>query len=672
MAAGAFGLGALVPGNASAALTSSEKAVVASFVEKAALDTAPRVRALVARPDLAPDEVAEPLVRGYGAAPFDDAHARFTEALLFGPGSAASRNTLVPAVVRALLRRAAVRMEELPVDATAEGGGRERAAAAEVLAIHAFIDSRVANAGTPPPDGHDPSAAIRDDALRAAVDLEKEHWLAHERWFRSMKPVSAELARVRVQAATAVVDLGRGVVGRHELADWLGLDGARAGLFERTGVLAFGSGAEPEARVADAVRWLEAAPHATDGLSVWLLDKSDPTGLVARGRIARTGVRLGSATRPLSPSRLWPAEVTPSRPDAALARVLRSVAELATARALATRPSLAATARAMAERAAGAGPTGYLSVEVLAEPLAGEAGVPAPPPGGEAVLASAVHLLLVDAPRALDLALIRAAAGRPQALEQFATALSVLTDGKRATLGRTRPDGSIEAIDATDVGATSDAATAFVLSGKHYAVYAGKAGAFVATVDGAPPRLTALSSYAVLTEAAGSWSVGNTTFERLYGEPRGAALDDGRFVLEGGRSGFDAVAAGAPSSDAEVTANVLPAGAGGAVLARAAAGDTSYSAITLFLETEPSRARLVFVDGSGRAVEIAPPVELPRAPAEGYPVSLRVAGDRVTAKVADKTLSGVLRREVAPGRVGLSARAEGRLEVRRFKVRAGR
>src|SRR4051794_40182688 len=116
---GFFAALSIAPG-AHAALTSSEKAVVTSFVQKGEPSTAARVRALVARPDLSPEEIAEPLRKGYAGAPFDERHGLFTEALIGGPGSAASRNALAPAVVEALLERASSRLGDVPATASSK------------------------------------------------------------------------------------------------------------------------------------------------------------------------------------------------------------------------------------------------------------------------------------------------------------------------------------------------------------------------------------------------------------------------------------------------------------------------------------------------------------------------------------------------------------------------
>src|SRR5690348_12698125 len=106
----------LVSARAEAALTDSEKMQIATFIAKGEVLNAPRVRALVARPDLTPEEATEPLKKGFSSAPFDDVRREFAEALLFGPGSSASRNAIVAPVVDALLARAASRMGDVPAE----------------------------------------------------------------------------------------------------------------------------------------------------------------------------------------------------------------------------------------------------------------------------------------------------------------------------------------------------------------------------------------------------------------------------------------------------------------------------------------------------------------------------------------------------------------------------
>src|SRR6185369_9340450 len=97
--------------------------------------------------------------------------------------------------------------------------GKARKAAEEALSIHAYVDRKIANAGKPAADGHDLSAGIRDDALKAAAMLYKDHLAAHDAGLRTPGRVSPEILRLRVQASLALIDLGRGIVGRHEIAE---------------------------------------------------------------------------------------------------------------------------------------------------------------------------------------------------------------------------------------------------------------------------------------------------------------------------------------------------------------------------------------------------------------------------------------------------------------------
>ncbi len=648
---------------ASAALTDSEKAIVRTFVEKGVPGTAARVRSLVARPDLTAREVAEPLKAAFAAIPFDGAHERFAEALLFGPGSSAARNTLAPAMVESLLARAAARMPDLPLQARTDDRGRD--ATEEIIRIHSFIDARIANAGNPPEDGHDPSTGIRDDAERACWLLYQDHLAAFGRWFGAPGRASPELLRVRTQVEVTAIDLGRGIVERPELAERMALTGARRAAFERHGVLVEADDLSQQNAIAAAVRALDRVPHATDGLSAWLLSKVAPSGLSARGRVVRAGVFLGDATHPLSGDALWSPDVKPSSPDENEAATAWSVAMLGTERAISSDPVLKRAALRASEDVRRAGPGSFLAVEVPKMSLDGvSAGVPATP---VLVVGSALRLLLVDGQRTVDLALILAANGHPEALEQLGVALAVAAGGgSTAALGRTTDDGAIEPVEATDVKTDQGSVTAFALSGKHYAIVADADGTLTASVNGVTPKLTSLANFRERTTPDGPWSAGGVVYDRLFGEPHAAGLDDGRLVLDGGRGEFDAVATGAAASDVDVSVLLAPQGTGGGLLVRANAGDVGYSGVGLILDA--AQARLLVFDGHGKAFQLADPEPLPVATGEGYAVSLKVSGDRVVAKVGDQTLTGKLVNAIGPGRVAFTARAEGRLDIRRLKV----
>jgi hypothetical protein len=645
-----------------AALTDSEKAVVRTFIDKGVVDTAPRVRALVGRPDLAPEEIAAALKPGLAESTFDDKHQRFVDALLFGPGSAAARSTLVPAVVSGLLARAAADFSDVPVDFSAHVEARARKATEESLAIHAYVDRRIANAGTPPSDGHDPAAGIRDDALKAAASLYKDHLAERAQAFGTPGRVSAELLRVRLQAWLTLVDLGRGIVPRQELSGWLGLAGERRAVFERRGVLVDADGA-PDARVAAATKMLEAA-GAADGLSAWVVSKVSPAGLVARGVVARAGAPLAEGLHPIDGSTLWPPEVKPSSPDAALVAAAASAADLATAHAFARAPLIGERARAAAKNAARAGAAGYLAPSPARMALSGALGQPAPPPSPEMVLAGAIELLLLDGTRAIEVAVIRAGEGRPEPLEQLSVALTTLAGAEdRIVLGTTSDGGNVELSAASDVKTTDGLVSGISFGGRKYTLAPDNQGVFSVRVDGAVPKLTQLPDFQERPSAGNSFHADGVDYERLFGEPRAAGLDDGRLVLEGSKAGFDAIVTGAEGSDQEVAAVIRPKGAGGGLLVRAREGEGSYEGVGVLLEVDANRIRLLRFDGHAKAIQLADPVPLPPMPPKGYLVSLRADGDSVVAHIDGKAIAGKLVTEVEPGRAGIAVRAEARLDV---------
>src|SRR5512143_1713933 len=84
-----------------ATLTPSELVLVRQYTGGAQIANVPRVRVLVARPDLSDAESAEAMTAAL-AVPFNDARAAFVRELVFGAGSEASRNVLVRAVTGAL------------------------------------------------------------------------------------------------------------------------------------------------------------------------------------------------------------------------------------------------------------------------------------------------------------------------------------------------------------------------------------------------------------------------------------------------------------------------------------------------------------------------------------------------------------------------------------------
>jgi hypothetical protein len=654
---------------AAAALTDSEKAQIQSYVQKAAIGNAGRVRALVARPDNLRGEGAAPLAAGYGAVPFDEARAKFTREILLGPGSTAARSDIAPLVVNALLARADAALRAMPASGT---GPKVDALAAELVRIHRFVAESIANAGHPPADGHDVAAGFRDDSLEAIVKSYRTHFERHADELKSGKRISAVMVPVRAQASLAVIDLARGILQRHEVADLLGLTGSRRALFERHGTLVEDGGTASESRLATALRLVEAAPRALDSVELLVISKAPLSGVVGRGRRVEARVPLGAAAATGTELPLWPVDMAPSRPDRELAEVAYAAAWIATRGAFAAQPKLRQLAAEVATSAQRSGENAYLTVDLpgsVLRPEGSEAtGVPGVSP--EQLVAHALRLVLLDAPRALELALYRKTEGRDEPLAAFVLALSVLeaqsATPQELTVGKTKDDGSVEAVALKDVAAIGGIVNALKIDDRKIEVALSSSGRVGrATVDGAAPKLSQLPFVRLVAKDKGPWDVGKLHFEVLGGAPLGLVVDDGRFLLQAPpkSDGFEAVVTGDAKRDQVVHATVKPSGRGGGLLVRGQPGKQSYDGIGILISGGATpTATLLLVDGKGKASQLQPPVSLESAP-DGYAVSLQVKDQSVHAVVGDKKLDATLTRAAGTGRRGLFVVADGGVEV---------
>jgi hypothetical protein len=661
---------------ASAALTDSEKAQIQGFIRTGQVANAVRVRALVARPDLSRDEAAEPLSAGFAAVTFDDQHEKFTRELLLGTGSLASRSDLAPALVRALLARASAAIAAMPTVETGSEAAKSDRLAAEVVRIHRFVDDAIANAGHPPPDGHDASAGFRDDSLKATLDVYRQHLERHAPILKRGTQLSASLVPVRAQAALTVVDLARGVLQRHEVSALLGLSGAEKALFERHGTLVEDGGTSSPARLEAALGFLDAVPAAADGLSLWLLCKAPAVGLGGRGAKAVAKVSLGTGAATASEQALWLEDVEPSKPDRQLAEVAYSAAWIATRAAFAKLPALRALAVNVTERAAKAGALGYLAIDLPGSMLLPEGVKVEAAQGASAELftAHALRLVLLDAPRALDAALARATQGRDEPLAALMLALSVLaatseTPGE-IRAGKTNSDGSVEKHVLGGVKLDGVSVSAFSSGDRKVSVTLASDGRVERVrVNEVAPRLSQLPSVRFVPRPGDAWMAGSARWEKLSGAPNGVGIDDGRFVLAAAEksNGFDAVVTGEAAKDQTVHSTLMVKGRGGGLLVRGQPGAQSYDGIGLLITLEPSpRATLVLVDGKAHATELGSPVELGAAPAEGWATTLSVRGQKVSATVGDKKLEAKLTRAAGEGRPGLIVAAGGRVDATGF------
>jgi|CZKU01.1.fsa_nt_gi hypothetical protein len=366
---------AMVAAPARASLTASETEQVRRGVATGS-DLA-RVRALVARPDLSPDEAAAALVTPATTTAFDAAHATFFHDLVFGETSAPSRPVLAPAAIRAALARADAVLGKHALDL-----GRVPAALGELERAYGFVEEIASAApamNVPSSSRAECATALRDHLGRNATVLS----LA--------SPVAPPVARVRAQAALALLDLMPDAPTRRiDAADGLALAGPRRALLVERGLLVLDAGAS-DAHVAALRALFDRFPDLKDGLEAIVVG-GDASGLVARdGAVVATGADPGGAA---GAALLWGNDVRSPPGDGWTTAVARGLATLAVTRAAERRR---ADLRVQFERDGGV--------------------------GGVAAMAA---MLAINGPLGVEVAAARLIAGRKESATCLADAIGAL------------------------------------------------------------------------------------------------------------------------------------------------------------------------------------------------------------------------------------------------------
>ncbi|MEO6418677.1 MAG: hypothetical protein ABIP39_04685, partial [Polyangiaceae bacterium] len=308
----------------------------------------------------------------------------------------------------------------------------------------------------------------------------------------------------------------------------------------------------------------------------------------------------------------------------------------------------------------------------------------------EAALASALELLVTDAPRTLDLAFARFLSQHPESAAILSDALGVLAafapgvvtpqigvssaggaDGLAIALGRPRPDtGAAETTLATGVRlAPNGAVTSFALSGHRWELTRGDSGAVTAVRrDGAPVTFAMLPSARVPVTDGISWHEGGLVFARMQGQPRAGMAPGGRVRVFGmGEKGFDAIATPSPSDDVVIETDLRAEGESGLVVRAAAAKDALRGVSLVIIPSSPPRAVLRVSDDAGAEVDLAPPQELPLE--ASYHVKLTVKGTKVEAMVGTTSMKGTLPASVAHGDIALRAKKGASIEAVGLSIR---
>lgn len=651
-----------------AALTSGETAQINQYVGTAQPPNAQRVRALIARPDLSAEESATALQIALGPLVFNDARTAFLRELVFGGASVPSRSILAVATVRGVLARANEilvkynRPEEL--DAHPDS-------IAELTRIYAFLASAIANTGPRRGIGVEPQTGISLQAYEdcaAAVAAHIEH---NPRWLKADVPLTPAVTKVRAQLQLALADLmNASATWRVDVADRLALTGARRAFLVELGMLVLDSGKAGTAEIERMRGVLGRLPAARLDAEAIYFGEDAPV-FHARGQVLMVKI-LPPVKVGVSP---FGDEVDPGPTDAAASSLALELSTVAVKRALDNRGDL----RVQAER----------DVRAVAGNAKLLLGKPATV-SAETALASALELLVTDAPRTLDLAFARFLSQHPESAAILSDALGVLAafapgvvtpqigvssaagaDGLAIALGRPRADtGATETTLATGVRlAPNGAVNSFALSGHRWELTRGDSGAVTAIRrDGAPVTFAMLASARVPVSDGISWNDAGLVFARMQGQPRAGMAAGARVRVFGmGEKGFDAIATPSPADDVVIETDLRTEGESGLVVRAAAVKDAFRGVSLVIIPSSPPRAVLRVSDDAGAEVDLTSPQELPLA--ASYHVKLTVKGTKVDAVIDTIVLKATLPAAVAHGDIALRAKKGASIEAVGLSIR---
>lgn len=622
----------------SLSLTPSERAQIKGYYAASAITQVPRVRALVARPDLSQDEAAAALAEAFVDAPWNDTRAAFVSELVFGPSSASSRSALVPAVVKAVLQR---------VDAVlVKSGSIEHTSApdlAEIRAIYTYIDTRIANAGKPRIDGPDPQNGISPKAYEDSSKLLVAHVSRHAGWAKPATKVSPPVALVRAQAHLTLADLfatATSPQARFELADALGFTGPRRGLLVQRAVLYLDDGTTPDASVEIGRDLVAHLPLEGLGAIVAVDDKAT---FASRRPVA--------SARPAIETRvtLWGDDIEAGPVDPKSADVVYELSRAAVRSVAQSDPAYARLFEA--------------DVKTLAKPF-GRAKASDP----ESAIGGALQLLLTDADRTFVWASIRFLSGQraPWALVTDALSTLAKAGGKVEVVKATANSGAWSPVD---VKAKKDIAiTSFAFGGHTWNVERDASQITKVSRDGKPIAIEMFPEARIPLSEGSSWSYGGLAFSKLRGAPK-AAMGAGpiaRLVATGGR-GYDAIATPTPP-DYVLEGDLSVNGEVGGVLLRASIDGTKLSGALLALHPTSERTlTLTTLEDAGLEPFMAAPHEA-KLPSVVH-VKITVRGTKIDADVGGVAVRGTMPANLAKGDLALVAKHGSVVDLSRFAIK---
>jgi hypothetical protein len=412
-----------------ASLTPSEAEQVRRGVQTAS--DLGRVRALVARPDLSSDEAAAAMIAPLTTTTVDPAHAAFLRDLVFADAAAASRPVLVVAAVRGVLARADAVVGQHGLDLE-----RSPAALAELARIYGWVEQAARPAGAPAN-----TANVPDSARAQCAHVLADHFARNATLLSPQVAVGPAVARVRAQAAIALLDLMPDAPTRRiDAADALALTGPRKALLVERGVLALDAGGSDE-HIASLRALFDRLPALRDNLEAIVVG-GDAATLMANGGGATVVVTPDDPGR-AGPALLWGSDVRSPPGDGWSAVAAYGLTSAAVARAVARSDAL----RAQVDRDGGVSGVAATTAMLVSN-------------GPLAVEAAAARLLAGAAASAASLA---DAIG---ALAVFAPPPATATAGTTVTVGPAKTTGPpLAQLTHVLIGPTG-AATAFRLEGR--------------------------------------------------------------------------------------------------------------------------------------------------------------------------------------------------------------
>lgn len=646
---------------AQAVLSPSEGAQIKQYVATAQPVNAQRVRAFVARPDLSLEESVAAMSDALVPVAFTEARAVFLRDLVFGGASTPSRSVLALAATKGALARAN--------DLLARHAGDldlHPEAMSELLKIYAFIDVEIASTGPKRGIGREPQTGISLQTYDDAAKALSLHLDRNPRWLKADVQLSPAATRVRAQAQLALLDLmNESPTWRVDAADRLGLTGARRSFLTELGLLICDSGKATNAQVERVRAVLGRLPAArVEAAAIYFGDEKP--GVRARGQVLAVKSPLAVASGTASLVNPFPDDVEPGETDVAASELARELSLVAVKRALDTRGEL----RLQADR-------DVRSVTGDSTKLLGKAEVTT-----ESALASAVHLLVTDASRTVDLAFVRFLGQHPEGAAIVSDALGVLAafassttspEGLSLAVGKPKGnDGSTETTLVTAVRlAPNGSAQSFTLLGHRWEMARGDSGVVTGIRrDGQPLSLAMLQTARVPVSDAPTWQDGGFAFTRLQGTPKGGVSGGTRVRVQGaGDKGFDAIGTPAPADDIVVEGDVRVSGDGGGIVIHAIPAKDAIRGVTLLLipTTGPIHASLRASDESGAESDLGTGEYIPVA--RSYHVKISVKGTKIDAVVAGKELHGTLPSGYTHGSVALRAKKGASIEATSFSIK---